>query len=126
MVGMSRRLSCAASVAMRRLRHVIRNDRAFRGIVSRHNGKASRITRVCALSGLPFLTQFCTVSGSAGGYGAAMINRRHFMLLGAASLVSLLPGFAHATAKSHFPPYAFTFKGLDGGGNLPCPLPRPP
>ncbi len=47
-----------------------------------------------------------------------MISRRHFVLLGAASLASVSPRFARATAMSHVTAYAFTFKGLDGGDIL--------
>ena len=44
----------------------------------------------------------------------AMIDRRHVLLLGAASLSGLAPRLAKAAAMSRITAYAFTFKGLDG------------
>src|SRR5215472_18630252 len=44
-----------------------------------------------------------------------MVDRRHAILLGAASIVALDPRFAHAAGLSHVSAYAFAFKGLDGG-----------
>jgi glutathione peroxidase len=44
-----------------------------------------------------------------------MIDRRHFVLLGAASLAGFRPQSAQAVAMSRVTAYAFTFKGLDGG-----------
>jgi glutathione peroxidase len=46
---------------------------------------------------------------------AVMIDRRYFLLLGAAPIVALNPRLAWATAMSRVSAYAFTFKGLDGG-----------
>jgi glutathione peroxidase len=44
----------------------------------------------------------------------AMIDRRHVLLLGAASLSGLAPRLAKAATMSRITAYAFTFKGLDG------------
>ena len=44
-----------------------------------------------------------------------MIDRRHFIALGAAPLTGLGPHTSQATAMSRVTAYAFTFKGLDGG-----------
>jgi glutathione peroxidase len=87
---------------------------------SRHNDKAFRIPRfyALALTGLPFSRNFAQPTARRRAIVAAMISRRHFVLLGAASLVSVSPRFARATAMSHVTAYAFTFKGLDGGDIL--------
>ena len=44
----------------------------------------------------------------------AMIDRRHVLFLGAASLSGLAPRLAKAATMSRITAYAFTFKGLDG------------
>jgi len=43
-----------------------------------------------------------------------MIDRRCFLVLGAASIVAFDPQFARAAALSRISAYAFAFKGLDG------------
>jgi len=50
-----------------------------------------------------------------GSYSAGMMDRRYFLLWGAASGFALEPRFAHATAMSHVSAYTFMFRGLDGG-----------